>query len=112
MESYKLPKFNFNFDGNMLLAKYMVNIYKVSNNFTLNNYPGKEEFYISGLTTYDEYMNILSGTAIEYNVDITDDTLKILGNVRDALESMHNLTYEHLLRAYIEILKYLDIVKD
>ena len=111
MESYRLPKFNFNFDGNMTLARYIVNIYKASDNFTLLNYPGKENFYINSLTTYDEYITILSGDALEYKVDIPNDTLKILDNIRTALERMPNLTYEHLLRAYIEIMKYFDLIK-
>ena len=84
MENYRLPsKFNFNFDGNMQLAKYIVSVHQSSNDFMLDNYPLKKDFYIDSLSTYDEYLNLLLAVAMEYDVDMSDNILNILNNIRD-----------------------------
>ncbi len=64
MEPYLLPVFDSWYDGNMSIAKRLVNIYRTSHKFTLLDYPGKDEFYMDSLTKFDEYEAQLFDIAI------------------------------------------------
>jgi len=111
MELYKAPIFDSWIDGNMTLASRIVKIFNNSNNFTLTEYDGRDEFYNEYLSKYNEYVDILKNISNDKNIN---SYLYVLHNVLSALNILadkHILNYSHLLVAYVQIFIYMDTVK-
>jgi len=106
MELYKAPIFDSWIDGNMTLASRIVKIFNNSNNFTLTEYDGRDEFYNEYLSKYNEYVDILKNISNDKNIN---SYLYVLHNVLSALNILadkHILNYSHLLVAYVQIFIY------
>ena len=103
----RLATFDSWFDGNMSLARRLVDLFERTKDFSLTSYPGQEAFYEEYLTRYDEYATELE----EISGDLSVPNKAIVANVRSALyvlASQGFLTLAHLLMGYTQIFYLVD----
>jgi len=111
--SPNIPEFDSWFDGNMTIAKKIVETFANSKDFTLMHYPKQEEFYNDYLSKYTDFVNSLSKQAYIRGINLESE-LFVLNKIMEALlvlKEKGTLTYAHFLAAYMQILIYMDTLK-
>lgn len=116
MEPHRLPVFDTIYDGNLNLAKRIMSVFRDSNNFTLTQYPGQNDFYEEYLSKYDDYRAALDVLYASHNTDskvVTEHTRR-LDEIREVLNQLANegrLNFAHFLLAYMSVLRHIEVVR-